>query len=300
MSPVALVTGASRGVGRQTALVLARSGWDVALTARTLEEGTGTVSARIGEEQLAVEGSLATTAAQVEAEGVRALPIPMDLADAASCRGAVESVLSTWGRIDLLVNNAIVNLPGAHARVLDLDLAVASQLLAGNYLSQLAMVQAVIPAMLAQGGGTIVNMASGSVTMDPPAPSDAGGWGLAYPASKAAMGRIAGAVNSEYLEQGIRCFNVDPGFVVTEAMIARGGGAAIAAQGFDSAKNDAAGRVIAWLATDHAANEYLGRVLWSPKLAAGLPPASPERTPGTSTFPVEVHHDSTEQPDIHL
>ena len=72
------------------------------------------------------------------------------------------------------------------------------------------------------------------------------------------------------LEAGIRCFNVDPGFVVTEAMRARGGAEAIAEKGFDLAADDAAGRVIAWLASDPAADSWLGKVIWSPKLAQKL------------------------------
>ena len=267
---VALVTGASRGIGRQTALVLARRGWDVAVTARTVEEGTGTVPSRFSGETVPVEGSLQTTARLIEDAGGTALAIPMDLLDLASVRAAATSVLHAWGRIDLLVNNAIAQIGGGHERVLAQDLDVAERMVRGNYLSQLALVQQVLPAMLAQGGGTIVNMASGSATTDPPAPPDEGGWSLAYAASKAACGRIAGAVNAEYLGQGIRCFNVDPGFVVTEAMRARGGAEAIAEKGFDLAADDAAGRVIAWLASDPAADSWLGKVIWSPKLAQKL------------------------------
>ena len=70
--------------------------------------------------------------------------------------------------------------------------------------------------------------------------------------------------------RGIRCFNVDPGFVVTDAMRARGGAEDIEAQGFDLAPEDAAGRVIAWLASDPAADSFLGKVIWSPLLAAKL------------------------------
>lgn len=267
---VALVTGASRGIGRQTALVLARQGWDVAVTARTLEEGTGSVPSRFGERVVPVEGSLQTTARLIEEAGGRALPIVMDLLDLASVRAAAATVLETWGRVDLLVNNAIVQLGGGHERLLAQDLDVAERMVRGNYLAQLALVQAVLPAMVAQGGGTIVTMASGSATTDPPAPPDEGGWSLAYAASKAACGRIAGAVNAEYLSQGIRAFNVDPGFVVTEAMRARGGAEAIEEKGFELAPVDAAGRVIAWLAGDPAADTWLGKVIWSPKLVEKL------------------------------
>lgn len=267
---MALVTGASRGIGRQTAIVLARDGWDVAFTARTVEEGTGTVPARRGPDGVRVEGSLATTAALVEAEGGQALAVPMDLLDLRSVRGAATTVLDTWGRIDLLVNNAIAHVHGGHERVLAQDLEVADTMVRGNYLAQLALVQEVLPGMVERGAGTIVQMASGSATTDPPAPPDEGGWGLAYAASKAAAGRIAGAVNAEYRHRGIRAFNVDPGFVVTEAMRARGGAEDIEAKGFDLAPVDAAGRVIAWLASDPAAERFLGKVIWSPSLAAKL------------------------------
>jgi NAD(P)-dependent dehydrogenase (short-subunit alcohol dehydrogenase family) len=124
--------------------------------------------------------------------------------------------------------------------------------------------------MLEQGGGVIVDVYSGSATTDPPGPPDAGGWGLAYSASKAAFGRIAGAVNAEYREHGIRAFNLDPGFVVTEAATVRGGTAAIAARGFDTASPLAAAAVAVHLATSPDANRLLGKVVRAPKLAAEL------------------------------
>lgn len=264
------MTGASRGIGRQTALVLARDGWDVAITARTVQEGTGSVPTRSGGQEVPVEGSLQTTLRLIEEHGGRGLTVPMDLLDLDSVRAAARTVLETWGAVDLLVNNAIAQLPQGHERVLAQDLDVAEQMVRGNFLAQWAMVQEVVPAMVRKGAGTIVTMASGSATIDPPAPPDEGGWSLAYAASKAACGRIAGAVNAEYRSRGIRAFNVDPGFVITEAMRARGGAEAIEQQGFPTAPPDAAGRVIAWLARDPGADAWLGKVIWSPKLVEEL------------------------------
>src|SRR5690242_12376960 len=131
MRRVALVTGASRGIGRQTALVLARAGWDVAVTARTVAEGTGTVPSRSGGGEVAVEGSLATTARLIEEAGARALAVPMDLLDLDSVRAAAAAVLERWGRVDLLVNNAIAQLAGGHERVLAQDLDVAERMVRG-------------------------------------------------------------------------------------------------------------------------------------------------------------------------
>jgi NAD(P)-dependent dehydrogenase (short-subunit alcohol dehydrogenase family) len=183
-------------------------------------------------------------------------------------RNAATRVLEQWGRVDLLVNNAIAHL--GHPRLLDADLDDVAATMTANYLHQLALVQAVLPAMVAQGGGTVVNMASGSATTDPPGPPEEGGWSISYSASKAALGRLAGGINAELGQHGVRAFNVDPGFVVTEAMRVRGGAEEIEAAGFPTAPADAAGRVIAWLASSPDADAWLGKVIWSPSLAAKL------------------------------
>ena len=259
--PTALVTGASRGIGRQTALALARAGWDVAFTGRTHREGEGRAAGA------AVEGSLETTARLVEEVGARGLPIAMDLLDLASVKAAAATALA-WGQVDLLVNNAIVQL--GQPTVLEADLEVVTQTVVGNYVHQLALIQAVVPSMLARGGGTVVTMASGSATTDPPGPPGAGGWSIAYSASKAAVMRVAGGLNAEHGSQGLRAFNVDPGFVVTESMRARGGADALEAAGFTGNPMDATGKVVVWLATAPEASEWLGRTVYAPALAAKL------------------------------
>jgi len=252
--PVALVTGASRGIGREVALALAGAGHDIAFTARTRHEGEGTVPPRTarevaaGTEPLPVPGSLESVAEEIRALGVRALPVPMDLTDLTSVRAAVAHVHDAWGHVGVLVNNAILHVP--HARVLELDLAALQASLQANYVHQLALVQAVVPRMLERGGGLIVDLWSGSVVNDPPAPPGEGGWGLAYASSKAAFARIAGALNAEFWHRGVRAFNLDPGFVVTEAATARGGVAAIAAHGVPTVPAAAAGRAVVRLATD--------------------------------------------------
>jgi NAD(P)-dependent dehydrogenase (short-subunit alcohol dehydrogenase family) len=128
-APVALVTGASRGIGRATALALADAGYDVAIAARTVHEGDGRMapgSVRESQETRAIEGSLDTTAAAIGERGRRALPVAMDLLDRPTIDAMVDTVLGEWGRIDALVNNAIYQGPGRMDRVLERVLEAAT------------------------------------------------------------------------------------------------------------------------------------------------------------------------------
>ncbi len=281
-TPIALVTGASRGIGRASAIALAREGYDVAIAARTVREGDGRMtpgSVRDAPETVEVAGSLESTAADIEAEGRRALPVAMDLLDLASIDATVATVHEQWGPIDALVNNAIYQGPGRMDRVLDLTVEDATKLVVGNYVHQLYLTQRVLPSMIERGRGFIVNMASATATMDPPAPAGEGGWGLGYGASKAAFLRLAGQVHVEYAARGIRAFNVDPGFTVNnkpsdEQFSAR----------FRGAPPEATGVVVAWLCTSPDAEEHAGTLVYSQSLCKrlgllpGWPPPKPERS----------------------
>lgn len=268
----AVVTGATRGIGRHTALALAEAGYDVVVTGRTLAEGDGRVAPRVpaAGEEVAVPGSLATTAREVEARGRRCLPLVMDLRSADSVRGAAAAVLEHWGAPSVLVNNAIVHEP--QVRFLEHDAGLLERTWTGNFLHQVAFTQALVPAMVEAGGGLVVDVASSSATNDPPGPPGEGGWGLAYSASKAAFGRIAGILNAEYGASGLLAFNVDPGFVVTEAGVARGGNDVLNDAGFPSADPGAVGAVTVWLLTapDEERRRFLGKTIWAPTMLERL------------------------------
>jgi NAD(P)-dependent dehydrogenase (short-subunit alcohol dehydrogenase family) len=269
---VALVTGASRGIGRETSLAFARAGYDVAITGRTVREGQGTIlpRSREGGGPIAVPGSLETSSAEIEACGVRVLAVPMDLLDRAGVIAVARTVLETWGRVDVLVNNAYAQTAGNMDRILDVDLDDAEAMVQGNYLNQLALIQAIVPSMVERGSGVVINVVSGSATTDPPAPPGEGGWGVSYAASKAAFGRLAGSLNAEFRGRGVRAFNLSPGFVITESGRARGGTAAIVDKGFDSVPATVPADAAVWLATSPQADRYLGKVVWAPKLVEAL------------------------------
>jgi NAD(P)-dependent dehydrogenase (short-subunit alcohol dehydrogenase family) len=263
-APVALVTGASRGIGRATALALADAGYDVAIAARTVHEGDGRMapgSVRESQETRAIEGSLDTTAAAIGERGRRALPVAIDLLDRPTIDAMVDTVLGEWGRIDALVNNAIYQGPGRMDRVLELDLEAATKLVVGNYVNQLHLIQLVVPGMLERGGGRIVNMASATASMDPPAPAGEGGWGLGYGASKAAFLRVAGQLHVEFATQGLVAFNVDPGFTTNDKPSDEQ-----FAQRFRGAPPEVTGAAIAWLCSSDEALELAGTLVYSQPL----------------------------------
>ena len=139
---VAIVTGASRGIGRAIALGLAREGCDVVIAAKSTESS----------EKL--PGSIFTVAAEAEALGVRALPVQVDVRDADQIESMAAKALERFGRIDLLINNAGAAL-GRHPRYppkrFDLVMGV-------NTRAAFLCCRAVLPAMIRQGGGHIINM----------------------------------------------------------------------------------------------------------------------------------------------
>ena len=257
---VAFITGASRGIGRASAIALARRGFDVVITARTVSEGQqfeyGPTKASA--KSMSLPGSLESTAEAVREEGRDALAIRLDLLDTPSIDAALEQTWKEWGHIDCLLNNGIYQGPGTMELLADLEVAQMRTIFEGNVFAQLHITQRVLEHMLDRGtGGTIINMTSGSALLDPPAPAGKGGWGYAYAASKAAMHKLAGILHVEHGSDGIRAFNLNPGFIMTEAQKALQKGSEFEGT-FAGAGPEVPAAVIAWLAASEEADAMRG------------------------------------------
>lgn len=215
---VALITGASRGIGKATALAFADAGYDVAITARTVQEGERHehASSVKRSDTSPMPGSLEVTARLIEERGRRALPVRMDLLDLASIEPVVDQVEKHFGHIDVLINNAVYTGPGNMDRFLDLPLEILDQMLRANVLAQVALTRRALPGMLARGEGVVINVTTAACMNDPRAPAGEGGWSYAYAGSKAAFHRLAGILRQEHKGSGLRFFNLEPGFVTTE------------------------------------------------------------------------------------
>ena len=189
--PIALITGASAGIGAATAREMASKGYGVVVMARSADK-------------------LATLVAEIEADGGVAVAHAGDVADAGAVRGAVELCLERFGRIDVLVNNAGLIEP--IARIEDSDLAAWSQVVDVNLKGVYYGIRAVLGPMKQQGGGTIINISSGAAT------GALEGWSH-YCATKAAVLSLTKCVHKEEAENGIRMIGLSPGTVATEMQV---------------------------------------------------------------------------------
>ncbi len=247
----ALVTGASRGIGRSTALRLARAGFDVVVTARSVDADSATFAGTIQsdpDQGALLAGGLPSLVAEIESLGGRCVPVAMDLTDRVSVAEAGRAALAAFGRIDVFVNNAIYQGPGINDSVLATDVGLVDRVVAADAITPLILVQTVVPGMVERGSGAIIHLTSGAATLAPRAPFGQGGWGLAYAIAKGGAHRMAGVLHAEFAKLGVRAYNLNPGHVLTEVGRARAARVGNQPTG-QSAEIPAAAAV--WLAEDN-------------------------------------------------
>jgi NAD(P)-dependent dehydrogenase (short-subunit alcohol dehydrogenase family) len=204
---VALVTGASRGIGAAIAARLAMEGARVAITARTESEG-----------ESRLPGTLNETAERLRAAGAVCVAIKADLAQARERERLVEAASDALGPIDILINNAAITYfaPVAEFTEKRFKLMMEVQVYAPFHLAQL-----VLPSMRARHQGWIVNISSGA-GLHPKAPYRAGGGGTVYGLCKAALERFTTGLASEVQADGVAVNVVSPGLVDTPGVALHG------------------------------------------------------------------------------
>ncbi len=185
-APVAIVTGASSGIGEATAHSLAKAGYAVVVAARRAE-------------------LLDQLVADIRAQGGTALSVPTDLSDAAETSALVKTALDAFGRVDVLVNNAGYGPPYALEQM---DRAAMRHVFDVNLLSGMQLIAELTPTMREQGGGRIINISSLSRYVGAPLAS-------AYAATKGGMEALTACMRLELSPWNIKLCVIVPGFVDT-------------------------------------------------------------------------------------
>jgi 3-oxoacyl-[acyl-carrier protein] reductase len=192
---VAIVTGASRGIGRVIALGLARRGATVVGTARKMDDSPG------------AGGTLRETFDMIAAAGGQGLPIAGSITEPEPVKALVEQVVNEYGRIDMLVNNA-----GYHPGVSITEMSNEAwfNMIAVNITAVFLMTRDVIPTMKLQKSGNILGVSSGAGIARPRADN------TGYAATKGAMDRMFHNLASELLEHNIAVNTWQPGILATD------------------------------------------------------------------------------------
>jgi 3-hydroxybutyrate dehydrogenase len=183
----ALVTGASRGIGRAVALALAQTGAQVVVTARSAPD-------------------LETLVTEIQARGGKALSVPCDLSDSTALQALVSRSVAAFGHLDILVNNAGIT---QGVKFTEMPFELWERVQRVNVDSAMRLMQLTLDGMVAQGWGRVVNIASIA--------AKAGlRYSAAYNASKHALLGLTRSVALDYATKGVTVNCVCPGWVQTE------------------------------------------------------------------------------------
>jgi NAD(P)-dependent dehydrogenase (short-subunit alcohol dehydrogenase family) len=197
---VVVVTGASRGIGKGLAIGLAALGARVVCAARTVEPGNS-----------AFPGTIHETVEAIRTAGHEATALRCDIGEASDIDSLVEGTLTAYGRLDVLINNAMAP---TRAPLDESTVDMWDESMRVNVRSLYLLTRAVVPHMRANGGGSIVNISSGAAAHEVSALMPPGY--VIYSVAKAALERFSSAVAPELRPSGISVNALRPGAVRTE------------------------------------------------------------------------------------
>jgi NAD(P)-dependent dehydrogenase (short-subunit alcohol dehydrogenase family) len=256
---VVIITGASRGIGKEAALAFARRGANLVLAART---------AAVPNSKL--PGTLNETLAQVEDMGVSAIAVQTDLAIEADLTRLVDAAVERFGGVDVLVNNASATMGDYwYKRFPNLPREDWLYMFDVNVHAPFTLMQLVTPLMESRGGGRIINVTTGCgevfrLAEEPPPVEATGDFSLAVPghfASKRALDRLGNVIAPELSRKGIAVIGLMPGLVATEIMVLR-----VKEDGLDDSTAvhpNVPARMLTYFASCTDPMEYTGRLFWA-------------------------------------
>ena len=191
---VCIITGSGSGIGKASALKMAKEGAQIVLVGRTASK-------------------LKSVESEINSSGGISKSFALDVADSTAVHAMATEVIKEFGSIDILVNNAGHNSP--HRMLLTTTPDDIKEVLASNLVGTIYCTQAVVPSMMEAGKGTIINISSISGIM--PVPMG----GMIYSASKAAVINLTEFINEEFKNTGIRASVIIPGEVDTPLLDTR-------------------------------------------------------------------------------
>ena len=262
---VVIITGASRGVGKQAALDFARRGANVVLAARTVDADS------------TLPGTIGETLKEVEDLGGQAIAVVTDLAKEEDLKRLVDAAVDRFGGVDILINNAA-------ATTGDIWGKPFSELTRAEWLYQFdvnvhapfTLTQLCVPIMEKRGGGRIINLSTGSGEVfrkaeEPPKLAAQGSFSLAVPgyySSKRALDRFGNCMAPEFHAKNIAIIGLHPGLVATELVAIR-----VKEKGLDpsvAVPMTVPARMLVYFAACENPWEYTGRIFWAEREMAEM------------------------------